>query len=253
MGLALGDPLWPAVLVYRLIMMTSVEDLSRLEAVLEHTFASPQLLRDALIHPSVGQGRAGKTKALTSPYERLEFLGDRVLGLVVAEMLFQGFPNEKEGALARRHAALVRREALARVSLKVGLPAFLVMSRGEEDAGGRTNPAILADACEAVIGAMFADAGLDAAARFVRRHWNPMMDEALIPPKDAKTALQEWAQGLGKNLPHYTTLGMEGPAHEPIFLVEVKVDGLDPVQAKAHSKRAAEQAAAIAMLETIKI
>jgi ribonuclease III, bacterial len=222
--------------------------LQELAKRLGHRFTRPDLLTQAVTHPSVLQGR-GPRKA--TPYERLEFLGDRVLGLVVADMLFTRFPAEPEGALARRHAALVRREALARVAEQIELPGHLILSKGEEDAGGRANPGLLADACEAVIGALFADAGFESAQAFVRAMWAPLMEESTAPPKDAKTALQEWAQGRGKKLPVYRTVGTEGPPHDPIFLISVEVEGVDPVAAKGASKRTAEQAAATAMLEKV--
>ncbi len=225
------------------------ERLSVLCKALDYRFRQPGLLRDALTHPSVTTGRGAKKGG---DYERLEFLGDRVLGLVVADMLFNRFPDENEGALARRHAALVRRETLARVALILGLDAALAVSRGEEESGGRANPSMLADCCEAVLGAVFADGGLDPAAAIIRLHWEALMAESATPPKDAKTALQEWAQGRGKPLPTYETLGMEGPPHDPKFLVSVRVDGLDPMNGRGSSKRAAEQAAAAAMLETVK-
>lgn len=226
-------------------MASRLQDLA---ARLGHRFTKPELLTQAVTHPSIVQGRAPRK---ATPYERLEFLGDRVLGLVVADMLFHRFPTEPEGALARRHAALVRREALARVAGEIGLPGHLILSKGEEDAGGRANPGLLADACEAVIGALFADAGFEKAQAFVCTMWAPLMEESAAPPKDAKTALQEWAQGLGKKLPVYKTIGMEGPAHDPIFMVSVEVDGVEPVAAKGASKRVAEQAAASAMLEKV--
>jgi ribonuclease III len=219
-----------------------------LHATLGHVFSRPDLLTEALTHPSVVQGRAPRR---ATPYERLEFLGDRVLGLVVADMLFHRFPDEAEGALARRHAALVRRETLARVAAEAGLDRHIVLSRGEEEAGGRGNPALLADACEALIGALFADAGFEVAAVFVRGRWEPLMEEATAPPKDAKTALQEWAQGRGRPLPAYTTVGMEGPPHDPIFSVSVAVEGEGEVVGHGPSKRTAEQAAAKAMLEKV--
>lgn len=222
---------------------------AELSALLGHAFARPELLTQALTHPSMQQGRKSRT---SDPYERLEFLGDRVLGLVVAEMLFTRFPDEAEGALARRHAALVRREAVARIATEIGLGRRLVLAKGEDDAGGRTNPGILADACEAVIGALYADAGFAVAARFVRSRWEPMMEEALAPPKDAKTGLQEWAQGRGKPLPHYQVLGQEGPPHEPIFLIEVSVEGVGSAVGRGASKRVAEQAAAGLLLEQVK-
>jgi ribonuclease-3 len=233
----------------------------RLQALTEalgYRFTRCGLLEDALTHPSACPGRsarcagsptqadAGRRRAA---YERLEFLGDRVLGLVVAGMLFHHFTDENEGALARRHAALVCRETLARVALTIGLDCALRVSKGEEEGGGRQNPSMLADACEAVLGAVYADGGLDAAAAAIRRHWEPLMTEAATPPKDAKTALQEWAQGRGKPLPVYQTLGMVGPPHDPVFRVAVSVDGLPTVTGQGASKRAAEQAAATALLE----
>ncbi|KIL98729.1 Ribonuclease III [Paramagnetospirillum magnetotacticum MS-1] len=216
-----------------------------LPALLGHAFARPELLSQALTHPSTQQHRRSQG---SDPYERLEFLGDRVLGLVVAEMLFLRFPDEAEGALARRHAALVRREAVARIANEIGLGRHLVLAKGESDAGGRTNPGILADACEAVIGALYADAGFAVAAAFVRSRWEPMMEEALAPPKDAKTGLQEWAQGRGKPLPAYKMLGQEGPPHEPTFLMEVSVEGVGSAVGRGASKRVAEQAAAKLLL-----
>jgi ribonuclease-3 len=215
---------------------------------LGYRFRQPDLLVQALTHPSVTHGRApGKATA----YERLEFLGDRVVGLVVADMLFARFPSEPEGALARRHAALVRRETLARVAEQFGIPDHLNLAKGERESGGHRNPAVLADACEAVIGAVYADGGFEPAQGLVRAAWEPLMEEALSPPKDAKTALQEWAQGRGKPLPAYVTEGAEGPPHDPIFLVSVGVEGEDKALGRGKSKRTAEQAAAQALLEKV--
>lgn len=223
--------------------------LVRLWRVLGHDFGDGvSQLREALTHPSavpvILRGRA-------TTYERLEFLGDRVLALVVAEMLLVRFPTEKEGALAQRHAALVRREALTRIARQIKLGLYVILSRGEEDTGGRDNPAILADACEAVIGALFTNAGFGAARDFIRHWWTPLMEESDTPPKDAKTALQEWAQGQGRPLPIYEILNTAGPAHEPIFSVIVKVEGEMPVTASGSSKRFAEQAAARVLLERV--
>jgi ribonuclease-3 len=223
-------------------------DLARLAEALGHSFTKPDLLTEALTHPSI----AGRGTGARQCYERLEFLGDRVLGLVIAELLVRRFPREAEGALARRLAGLVRREACARVAEAIGLAPHLSMSRGEEEAGGRANVTTLADACEAVIGALYSDGGLEAAAAFIHRHWEPLVAEALTPPKDAKTALQEWAQGLGKPLPIYHTVAMKGPPHDPIFEVSVAVAGIEPVTAEGASKRTAEQAAAAAMLSKVR-
>lgn len=231
-------------------MDSRLNDISR---ALDYRFCRPELLEEALTHSSAcpARGRSNPSARPRVAYERLEFLGDRVLGLAVAEMLFYTFPHEAEGALARRHAALVRREALARVAATLGLDAALIMSKGEEEGGGRHNPTMLADACEAVLGAVYADGGLAAAVTIIRRHWEPLMAESVTPPKDAKTGLQEWAQGRGKPLPVYQTLGMEGPQHDPLFMISVTVEGYAPVTGRGASKRVAEQAAAAAMLEKV--
>lgn len=226
--------------------MKSLPDgLKSLCTALGHSFAKPRLLEEALTHPSAGR----KAKHLS--YERLEFLGDRVLGLVIADMLLRTYPTDSEGDLARRHAALVKRETLVRVAESIGLGEHVLVSKAEGDSGGRANPALLADSCEAILGAMYSDGGLDAAAQFIRRAWTPLMAEAASPPKDAKTAVQEWAQGLGKTLPVYETVAMEGPAHDPHFHVVVRVEGMAPAEGRGASKRAAEQAAAAALLAEI--
>lgn len=211
---------------------------------LEHEFTDPALLEQALCHPSAA------SRALNSN-QRLEFLGDRVLGLVVAAMLYEAFEREEEGALAHRFTALVRRKALARVALSLDLGDYLVLSRGEEEGGGRTNPANLADACEALIAALYVDGGLTAAERFIRRHWKPLMAEDATPPRDAKTQLQEWAQAKRGVLPNYRTISSEGPAHQPLFAVEVSIEGSAPEHADGSSKREAEQKAARKLLDRL--
>ena len=216
-----------------------------LEEVLGHRFSRPDLLRQSLVHSSVTATRRDRARS----NERQEFLGDRVLALVIADLLYHRFPGEDEGALARRHAALVRREALARVAEAIGLAQHIVMSEGEEETGGRANSALLADTCEAVIAALYLDGGLWAAALFIRRQWQPLIDESKAPPVDAKTLLQEWAQARGLPLPAYREVAREGPAHAPVFSVAVSVEGLAPVTATGASKRAAEQAAAEVLLD----
>ncbi len=221
----------------------AVQDLGK---ALDYRFREPQLLTDALTHPSVDAARGQ-----ASAFERLEFLGDRVLGLIVADMLFKRFPNETEGHLARRQAALVRREALARVARDLGIDKAVILSKSEDEGSGRSNPGLLADACEAVLGAVFADGGLEAAAGIIRKHWEPLVAEAIAPPRDAKTALQEWAQGRGLPLPVYSVLEQAGLAHEPMFHVSVAVAGEKPADGKGTSKRAAEQAAAAVLLDRL--
>jgi ribonuclease-3 len=229
-------------------------DLSKgLAETLGHHFAQPDLLHAALTHPSAAP-RAAK-RALSSArlgYERLEFLGDRVLGLILADELYQAYPDENEGALAKRLAALARQETLAAVARSAHLGDHLILSSGESDAGGRDNPALLSDACEAVIGAIYLDGGLDAAGQFIRRFWRPLMAAEASPPQDAKTALQEWAQSQGLPLPAYKTLRTEGRPHEPLFVIELQVAGQPPVSASGRSKRAAEQRAAQLMLDQLR-
>lgn len=215
---------------------------------LSYVFQREGLLEEALTHPSF-QGEAGRRRQCN---ERMEFLGDRVLGLVIAELLFHKFPREEVGALARRHAALVRREALVQVADEIGLAACIRLSRGEEEAGGRNNPGLLSDACEALIAAIYLDGGFEAAREVVRRLWWPLVERDASPPKDAKTVLQEWAQGQGLPLPLYVETDRTGPPHAPVFRVQVTVKGFAAVTASGSSKRMAERAAAEVMLMKVR-
>jgi ribonuclease-3 len=226
--------------------MSGSADLSALAGLLGHRFAEPWRLALALTHPSmVGLG----TTPATASYERLEFLGDRVLGLVIAEWLLERHPDEAEGAIARRHTALVRADALVQVAEGLDLGRYLRLAPGEESGGGRRKPAILADACEAVIGALYLDGGLEPARAFVRGAWAPLLEEdGRRPPDDPKTALQQWALGRGKPLPAYATLGRSGPDHAPVFDVQVSVAGEPAAVGSGGSKREAEKNAATALL-----
>lgn len=223
-----------------------------LERSLAHAFADIGLLRDALTHPSLsasaGRRRAGSG---ASPYERLEFLGDRVVGLAVAEMLWRRFPDEPEGDLSRRFTALVSQEPMAEIALELGLDTALILCAGTEKDNGRSNPSILADACEAVIGAVFADGGFAPARSLVERLWSDRLARTVQPPRDAKTALQEWAQGRGLPLPEYTVVSQEGPSHAPVFRIRVTVAEAGSAEAEGASKRNAERAAAATLLADI--
>lgn len=213
-----------------------------LESAIGHVFRDPALLKQALTHPSLGR---------TGSNQRLEFLGDAVLGTVVANLLYSMFPDEPEGDLARRLAGLVCGEVLAQQARALVLDTALCMSASEETAGGRQNPSNLEDAFEALVGALFLDGGFNAAEQFLRQRWQSLAAAAKTPPKDPKTQLQEWAQGQGKPLPEYRLIETTGPAHAPLFTIEAIVQGCAPTQAAAAAKRMAEQAAAEAMLVNI--
>jgi ribonuclease-3 len=225
-------------------------DISQLGERLEHSFRQPELLKRALTHPSAVKSRSAQG-GVNLHYERLEFLGDRVLGLIVADLLLVRFPKEAEGAIAKRHAALVSGETVAEVAEKVGLADFLIMARGEDEAGQRHNPTLLANSCEAVIAALYLDAGLEVARRFVATHWTPLVEADIEPPRDPKTSLQEWAQGRGLALPSYREVQREGPAHDPVFTIEVQVKGAPVASGVGRSKRQAEQMAAQKLLSRL--
>jgi ribonuclease-3 len=227
------------------------EDLPK---IIGYEFVRRELLQEALTHPSAlaaERRRDRRRKLVKRGYERLEFLGDRVLGLVVADLLWWRFEDEPEGDLTRRHTHLVRREALARVAETIELGPHLVLSRAEAAAGAAGNPGILADACEALIAAIFVDGGFAAASSFVRRFWEPLIDEMEEPPRDPKTALQEWAQARGLALPAYELVSTSGPDHSPLFTVAASVAGGDRATATASSKRLAEARAAASLLDRL--
>ncbi|WP_339834228.1 ribonuclease III [uncultured Parvibaculum sp.] len=211
-----------------------------LEKKLSYEFKDKGLLARALTHPSTGPEN----------YQRLEFLGDRVLGLAVADWLLRLFPDADEGELAIRFNALVRKEACAEVAARIDLGRFIIMGAGEEKAGGRQKSAILADGCEALIAALYLDGGMAAATRFITREWAQLVDKHEEIPQDAKTALQEWAHAQGLPAPSYRQTARSGPDHAPEFTVEVVVGDSKPLTGKGNSKRQAEQAAARALLET---
>ncbi len=215
-----------------------------LEKLLEHDFKAPDTLRRAITHASAA-------KEVWNAYERLEFLGDRVLGLIVADQLLERFPREREGEIARRHVQLVRKETLAEVARGLDIGAYLVLSRGEEEVGARESESILADVMEAILGALYLDGGLEVARRFVVKHWTPLLEADLEPPRDPKTTLQEWAQARRHGLPSYVMVGQEGPSHAPEFTIRVTVADFPARTAKGRSKRHAEQAAAALLLEDL--
>lgn len=219
--------------------------IEQLETALGHTFRDRALVNRALMHASLHDDGRGES------YQRLEFLGDRVLGLAVAGALYRRFPDADEGALARRLNALVRRETCAERALALGIDAALRLGAAEAMAGGRRKGAILADACEAVLAAVYLDAGFDAAERVVVRVWGPLMDDAGQPERDPKTALQERLQSAGGRPPTYRLVERRGPDHKPHFVIEVASEGEALAVGQGGSKREAEQDAARAALAAL--
>jgi len=215
--------------------------LAALEARLGHTFQNRTLLHEALTHASALDGKSGRS------YDRLEFLGDRVLGLVVAERLLSEHEGEDEGGLAPRFNALVNKRACAKAARAAGLGDAVILSASEDTSGGRGKEAILADICESVIAALYLDGGLDAARAFISQFWGDAFD-VKETPRDAKTALQEWAAAKKVGL-SYAMIEQSGPEHAPHFIIEARVGGFEAVRGEGGSKREAQRAAASAFLK----
>jgi ribonuclease-3 len=221
------------------------------EAILGHRFARPALLSEALTHRSATAPRSGRGRKGAGSNERLEFIGDRVLGLVIAEWLIERFPQEQEGELGRRFGHLVSRPVLAEIAQRLRLDAALAIGAGEARAGVGQLANTLADAMEAAIGALFLDAGLDVPRRFVREAWAQAMDIQVRPPKDPKTSLQEWLMARGLPLPDYVETERTGPSHAPVFSVAVSGAGATG-EGRGSSKREAERLAALDLLGRLK-
>ena len=217
-----------------------MKDCADLYPVLGYSFKNKKLLKKAL---TLG------FENHFAGYERLEFLGDRVLGVIVAEMLFSSFPDEREGDLARRFTALTRAEPLADIARSLHFDDFLFCAVPTNKPDVTT--AVLSDVCEAVIAAMFLDGGMDAAKQFVVQYWMPLMEKSKTPPVDSKTKLQEWTMARKLPLPVYTEIGRTGSDHAPVFTMQVTVNGRDGVCAEGKSKREASQAAAAELLKQL--
>jgi len=217
-------------------------DLKLFQDRLGYHFKDDQMLARALTHASTGDEN----------YERLEFLGDRVLGLVVAEILYRCFPYEKEGALARRHSALACTTTLAKIARDLDLPTIVKASIAEKAAGGTLLDNLLADCMEAIIGAIFLDHGYTACQEVITALWGDMIYTLSSPPIDSKTALQEWAQGRGLAVPKYDIIDRTGPDHAPVFKIRVSVEGFPAVEAEGASRRASEKLAAQILYDQLK-
>lgn len=216
---------------------------AELEQRIGYTFKNSALLREALTHGSSLDGAKHKRS-----YDRLEFLGDRVLGLIVADRLLQDHVRDEEGELAQRLNALVNKHACARAARAAGLGEAIILSASEEASGGRGKDAILGDVCESVIGALYQDGGLDAARAFVTRYWGDAFDGVKSAARDAKTVLQEWAAAKRRGL-SYVLIEQTGPEHAPHFVIEARIDGFTPTRGEGASKRDAQRAAAAAFLK----
>lgn len=213
--------------------------LAALQEKIGYAFQRSDLLERALTHSSLSGGRKR-----VPDLERLEFLGDRVLGLLTAEELWRRFPKMPEGGLAPRLNALVRKDTCAKAAIFLGLDGLVRLSPQEESAGGRKKKAILGDVCEAFLGALYIDGGLDAARKAYDLYWQPNFDKILSRHRDAKTALQEWTQERGLGTPRYRVLEADGPAHAPAFTIEVSVKDAKSALGSGRSKRAAQTNAA---------
>jgi ribonuclease III len=213
-----------------------------LEATAGLTFRDHERLRRALTHASARSRDAG------TDYERMEFLGDRVLGLVVAEFLYATFPEASEGELSLRLNAMVNAETLAAISEEIGLPALINTGVEMRSAGDRKRVNLRADALESLIAAIYLEGGLDAARNFITRHWSARSSAGSEARRDPKTELQEWAHQAGGGVPIYTLQGREGPDHDPVFTTSVQLTGFAPAMGSGRTKRQAEQAAASALL-----
>jgi len=229
-------------------MSRKAKDRTALEDRIGYKFADKVLLERALTHISA---LSGGPQNRASSYQRLEFLGDHVLGLVISDMLYRAFPKANEGELSRRLADLVRKETCAEVAKAMDLGPALKLGNSESHAGGRLRATILADVCEALVGAAFIDGGYDAADALIARFWNERMLKPLRPLRDPKTMLQEWAQARGLPTPAYRELARTGPHHDPEFRVAVVLPDRPPAEGLGSSKRAAEQGAAAAMLTRV--
>ncbi|WP_369411944.1 ribonuclease III [Pacificimonas pallii] len=210
-------------------------------AKLGHEFADLSLVEGALTHSSAARGKR-------KSYERLEFLGDRVLGCVMADWLYREL-GESERDMARRFAALVDKHSCAEVARALDVHKEVRIEDSARASGVHRSENLLGDVCEALIGALYIDGGLEVASAFIHKSWADRVSSHSKPPRDPKSHLQEWAQGRGKPIPVYTITWRDGPDHAPSFRVEVAVRGVDPIEAEGASKQEAQKAAALAMLK----
>lgn len=221
--------------------------MSGIEDILGYRFSNKELLKEALTHPSCNEMVDGRP----FHYQRLEFLGDSIIGAVISELLYSSYPDEPEGNLAKRKAALVSSHTISRIVEDHHIFPFIRLSASEKQDGGQSNRSIQEDVCEALMGAIYLDGGYEKVREVILQIWQPYSDKLTSVPQDAKTTLQEWAQGKGLSLPLYEVISEEGPAHAPKFEIRVTVQGYPPEIATAGNKRKAEQQAAAQLLKKL--
>jgi ribonuclease-3 len=215
----------------------------KLEEIIDYNFKDSHFLERALTHSSTNDDYN---------YQRLEFLGDRVLGLVMAHALFEEFRGENEGGLAKRHTALVQGTTCSFIGQKYNIAEFIILSDSEKEAGVHLNESIIADVVESMIGAIYIDGGYEEAQRVLLHLWGDMVQTLKDVPQDPKTELQEWVQARGLELPQYKIIDKSGPDHAPLFSIQLKIEGFDPVVSKGTSRRQTEKLAAKEMLKKLK-
>jgi ribonuclease III len=242
LGLVPGDAVLSILLGDQLV--PADRSIAELATILGHEFKRPELLERAVTHASAAL-ETGES------YQRLEFLGDRVLGLVMVDLLMRRFPDEAEGPLAKRLGRLADRDSLASIARSLSLADWIRVGEDGQTASITASDSVMADVLEAVLGAIYRDGGLEAARTAIEPLWAPLVAEQDTPPIDSKTELQEWVQARSLPLPNYQVVERTGPDHVPVFTVEVTVSGLTAARASAGSKRVAEQDAARALLAII--
>ena len=220
--------------------------MKELEEIINYQFKNQDWLREALTHPSFNEGKKGLID-----YQRLEFLGDSVLGLIISEILINTYIKDQEGDLANKRAALVCRDTLVKVALKLNLGNFIFIGKSENNANGRNNPATLENSLEALIGAIYLDGGINFVSDFIKKFWHEEISNLTMTPKNFKSMVQEWAQKLKKPIPSYIVISREGLSHKPNFVVKLIVDGEKEVQGQGASKKIAENEAAKNFIETV--
>lgn len=217
-----------------------MSNLDALQQQIDHTFKDSALLETAMTHSSTGA---------KSNYERLEFLGDRVLGLAVSETLYAKFPDEPEGHLAKRLSALVQGTFLAQISREMEMGQYIIFSDAESASGGAENDNILADVFESMIGALYLDTNYETCRALIQKLWGDHFDSMKKPPQHPKTRLQEWAQSQNLPLPHYKISDQSGPDHAPVFDISLTVKGYEEITVKGASRQEAEKLAASSFIE----